>query len=120
MMGVSGSCCLIIGFLFNAPVWLLLLVAFVWGFSVVADSAQFAVMVTELADQAYVGTALTLQFAVGFILSVATIWLIPLSAEIIGWQWVFVLLAPGPMLGMVAMLRLKSMPESARLAGGIG
>jgi MFS family permease len=120
MMGVSGSCCLIIGFLFNAPVWLLLLVAFVWGFSVVADSAQFAVMVTELADQAYVGTALTLQFAVGFILSVATIWLIPLSAEIIGWQWVFVLLAPGPILGMVAMLRLKSMPESVRLAGGIG
>jgi predicted MFS family arabinose efflux permease len=51
---------------------------------------------------------------------VATIWLIPLFADAFGWQWVFVLLAPGPLLGMLAMLRLKSLPESARLAGGRG
>lgn len=85
-----------------------------------ADSAQFSAMVTELADQSYVGTALTLQLAIGFILTVATIWLIPWAAQTIGWQWVFMILAPGPALGMLAMLRLKSLPESARLAGGVG
>jgi predicted MFS family arabinose efflux permease len=77
-------------------------------------------MVTELADQSYVGTALTVQLAVGFILTVATIWLIPLAADTLGWRWVFVLLAPGPALGVLAMLRLKSLPESTRLAGGLG
>jgi predicted MFS family arabinose efflux permease len=77
-------------------------------------------MVTELADQSYVGTALTLQLAIGFILTVATIWLIPLLASTLGWRWAFAFLAPGPALGVLAMLRLKSLPESARLAGGIG
>jgi MFS family permease len=120
MMGISGSCCLLVGLLFGSPTWLLLLVGLVWGFTVVADSAQFSAMVTELADQSYVGTALTLQLALGFILTVATIWLIPLTADTLGWRWVFLLLAPGPALGVVAMLRLKSLPESTRLAGGVG
>jgi MFS family permease len=120
MMGISGSCCLLVGLLFGSSTWLLLIVGLVWGFTVVADSAQFSAMVTELADQSYVGTALTLQLALGFVLTVATIWLIPLTADTLGWRWVFVLLAPGPAFGVVAMLRLKSLPESARLAGGIG
>jgi MFS family permease len=120
MMAVSGSCCILIGLLFGASTWLLLIVGLVWGFTVVADSAQFSAMVTELADQSYVGTALTLQLAVGFILTVATIWLIPLIADAFGWRWVFAFLAPGPALGVLAMLRLKSLPESARLAGGNG
>jgi MFS family permease len=110
----------LVGLLFGSPTWLLLLVGLVWGFTVVADSAQFSAMVTELADQSYVGTALTVQLAVGFILTVATIWLIPLTADTLGWRWVFVLLAPGPALGVLAMLRLKALPESARLAGGVG
>ena len=120
MMAISGSCCLLVGLLFDSPAWLLLLVGLVWGFTVVADSAQFSAMVTELGDQSYVGTALTLQLAIGFILTVATIWLIPLAADTLGWRWVFVLLAPGPAFGVVAMLRLKSLPESTRLAGGVG
>ncbi|HRP98282.1 MAG TPA: MFS transporter [Rhodocyclaceae bacterium] len=120
MMALSGTCCVLIGLFYGAPTWLLLTVGLVWGFTVVADSAQFSAMVTELADQAYVGTALALQLAIGFVLTVATIWLIPLFAEAFGWRWAFVLLAPGPALGVVAMLRLKLLPESARLAGGRG
>ena len=118
MMAMSGCCCILMGLLFGSSTWLLLVVGLVWGFTVVADSAQFSAMVTELADQSYVGTALTLQLAVGFLLTVATIWLIPLIADSLGWRWVFVFLAPGP--AGAAMLRLKSLPESARLAGGIG
>jgi MFS family permease len=120
MMAISGSCSILIGLLFGSPTWLVLVVALVWGFAVVADSPQFSTMVTELADQAYVGTALTMQLAVGFTVTVATIWLIPLLEESLGWRWAFAFLAPGPLLGVVAMLRLKSLPEAARIAGGLG
>jgi MFS family permease len=121
MMILSGICCVLIGLLFGAaPAWLVLFVGLVWGFTVVADSAQFSTMVTELADQAYVGTALTLQLAVGFTLTVATIWLIPVLVSAFGWQWAFAFLAPGPALGVLAMLRLKSSPEAAHIAGGRG
>ncbi len=106
LMGISGSCCLLVGAVFGGPAWLVLTVSLVWGLTVVADSAQFSTMVTELADQAYVGTALTLQLAVGFALTVATIWLIPLLENAFGWRWAFVFLAPGPALGALAMLRL--------------
>jgi MFS family permease len=87
-------------------------VALVWGFTVVADSAQFSTMVTEHADQAYVGTALALQLAVGFTLTVATIWLVPFVAEAVGWSWTFPILALGPALGIVAMLRLRALDRS--------
>jgi len=109
MMLISGACALLIGLLFNAPTWLVLLVGLVWGFAVVGDSAQFSTMVTEHADQAYVGTALTLQLALGFTLSVATLWLIPVLVDEVSWRWAFAFLAPGPALGVLAMRRLESL-----------
>jgi hypothetical protein len=112
MMATSGVCAVTIGLLFRAPLWLLLVVGLVWGFTVVADSAQFSTLVTELADQSYVATALALQLAIGFTLTVATIWLIPLLEDAVGWRWAFAFLAPGPALGLVAMLRLGAGPEA--------
>ena len=120
MMAISGTCAVLIGLLFGSPAWLVLLVSLVWGFAIVADSAQFSTMVTELADQAYVGTALTLQLAGGFALTVATIWLIPFLEAAFGWRWAFAFLALGPALGVLAMMRLKALPEAARIAGGRG
>src|SRR5829696_1769753 len=120
MMVVSGSCAVLIGLLFGSPTWLVLLVSLVWGFAIVADSAQFSTMVTELADQAHVGTALTLQLAGGFALTVPTIWLIPYVEDTFGWRWAFAFLALGPALGVLAMLRLKDLPEAARITGGRG
>jgi MFS family permease len=120
MMAASGTCALVIGLLIDSPRWLVLLVGLVWGFTVVADSAQFSTMVTELADQAYVGTALTLQLAMGFTLTVATIWLIPQLQDGFGWKWAFAFLAPGPALGVLAMLRLRSLPEASQIAHGLG
>jgi hypothetical protein len=73
-----------------------------------------------LADQRYVGTVLTLQLAVGFTLTVATIWLVPVLRESHGWAVAFAALAPGPLIGLIAMLRLMRSPEAARLAGGLG
>jgi hypothetical protein len=109
MMVVSGSCAVLIGLLYDGPVWLVLVVALVWGFTVVGDSAQFSTIVTELADQAYVGTALTLQLAIGFTLTVVTIWLVPVLEHHVGWRWTFAFLAPGPMVGTIAMLRLRAL-----------
>jgi MFS family permease len=119
-MATSGTCAILVGFVFDSPTWLVLLLGLVWGFAVVADSAQFSTMVTELADQAYVGTALTLQLAGGFILTVATIWLIPVLRDAVSWRWAFAVLAIGPALGVLSMLRLKSLPEASRIAGGLG
>jgi hypothetical protein len=106
--------------LLGAPRWLVLAVGLVWGFWVVADSALFSTIVTEVADQRYVGTALTLQLAVGFLLTGATIWLVPALVDRVGWGWAFAALAPGPALGVVAMLALGRSPEAARIAGGRG
>jgi MFS family permease len=108
MMACSGFLALTIGLLIDAPGWLVLVVGLVWGFTVVADSAQFSTLVTEHADQAYVGTALGLQMAVGFALTVVTIWLIPFLESEVGWRWAFAFLAPGPALGILAMLRLRA------------
>jgi MFS family permease len=107
-MAVSGTCALLIGLFLDAPAWAVLAIGLVWGFTVVADSAQFSTLVTEHADQAYVGTALTMQLALGFTLTVATIWLLPFFADAVGWRWAFAFLAPGPALGVLAMLRLRS------------
>lgn len=119
-LGISGACAILVGLLFGTPSWLVLAVGLIWGLTVAADSAQFSTIVTELADQAYVGTALTLQMAMGFTITVATIWLIPVLADWIGWRWSFAFLAPGSIIGALAVLRLMSLPEASRIAGGRG
>ncbi|RUV17862.1 MFS transporter [Mesorhizobium sp. M7A.F.Ca.MR.228.00.0.0] len=120
MMIVSGSCALLMGFLFTGPLWLFMLVAIVWGISVVGDSAQFSAAVTELADRRFVGTALSVQLGAGFALTVLAIWLTPRFADLVGgWRWAFLLLVPGPLLGAVAMLWLRNLPESVNMAGGL-
>ena len=119
-MTISGLCALAIGFASEGPLWLVVALGLIWGLTVVADSAQFSTMVTELADQAYVGTALTLQLSVGFTLTIVTIWLIPVIEVAHGWGWAFAMLALGPALGIIAMVRLRSLPEAAALAGGRG
>ncbi len=119
-MAISGACCLAIGSLFDASPAVLLTVAAIWGATVVADSAQFSACVTELSDPQYIGTALTIQTCVGFLLTMVSIELVPLLVARVGWRWAFVVLAPGPALGVVAMQRLRRLPEAARIAGGRG
>ena len=105
-MAASGAACLGVGLFFGADPWLLALVTWTWGFFVVADSAQFSTLVTELAPRHAVGTALTLQTSVGFLLTLATIQLVPRLAEAAGWRWAFTVLAVGPAFGIAAIRRL--------------
>ncbi|HYW72614.1 MAG TPA: MFS transporter [Pyrinomonadaceae bacterium] len=117
-MAISGSCCLLIGFLFGASPVALLIVAAIWGASVVADSAQFSACVTELGDPQYIGTALTIQTCLGFLLTTISIELIPRVEALVGWRYAFAILAPGPLFGVISMLRLRSLPEAEKIAHG--
>jgi MFS family permease len=105
-MVASAACSLGAGAIYGGPLVLLLLLAAVWGFSVVADSAQFSALVSEYSPRTHVGTALTLQTCAGFLLTMASMRLLPAIAASEGWQWAFVLLVPGPLLGAYAMRRL--------------
>lgn len=117
-LAASGGCCVISGLLFGAPLAVLAPVLLVWGVAIVADSAQFSTAVSELAPRHLVGTALTLQTSLGFLLTAASIYLLPALAALAGWRWVMGALAVGPALGIVAMLTLRGRPEAVRLAGG--
>lgn len=117
-MLVSGSCALSVGLLYGVSLIALLPLLLIWGISIVADSAQFSAAVSELAPPEYVGTALTLQTSLGFLLTAATIYLLPAVASAIGWRWSMSVLVIGPVVGVWAMLTLRQRPEALRLAGG--
>jgi len=105
-MAISGSCALLIGLTFGRSWWLLAPLALVWGFFVIADSAQFSVLATEHAPADAVGTALTVQVCLGFLLTTITIQVVPVLVDAIGWSLAFPVLAVGPMLGIVSIRRL--------------
>ena len=105
---ISGTCCLASPFAFGAPTVVLVIFLLVWGAGVIADSGVFSTSLTETADPRFVGTALTAQTAIGFLLTVITIQLVPIVAGLTGWQYAFLLLAPGPLIGAAAMSALST------------
>lgn len=107
-MAISGGCALVIGLTFGRSLWLLVPVALVWGFFVIADSAQFSVMVTESVPAHAVGTALTLQTSLGFLLTAGVIQLVPQLVAWLGWPWAFTILAVGPMVGIASIRKLAT------------
>ena len=118
-LAISGSWSLVAGLFFDFP-GLLTVVCLLWGLTVIADSAQFSAALTELSDPRYIGTALTVQTSLGFLLTLVTLRLVPALLDTLGWAAVFVVLVPGPVVGIVSMLRLRSLPEAGHMAGGRG
>ncbi len=114
---ISGGCCLVAGLFFQSPL-LLTVICLIWGFAVVADSAQFSAAVSELTDPLYVGTALTLQTSLGFLLTLFTIRIVPPLVAVVGWEYVFPVLAAGPAFGIWSMYRLRHHPEAVKMASG--
>jgi MFS family permease len=113
-MAASGTCAVIIGFTYGQSLLLLIPVALAWGFFVIADSAQFSVLVTESVPPHAVGTALTVQTSMGFLLTMVSIQLVPPVQHVVGWRWAFVMLALGPIAGIAAIRRLvRDRRESA-------
>jgi MFS family permease len=117
-MAVSGTCALVVGFFYGGAPWALIALCLVWGVAVVADSAQFSASIAELSERELVGTALTVQTSLGFLLTLLTVHLIPPLVEAVGWRYTFIALVPGPALGVLAMWRLRGRPEAVRIAGG--
>jgi MFS family permease len=119
-MAISGTCALGIGLFYAHSPILVSIIAIVWGFSVVADSAQFSSSVSELSDREYMGTALTLQTSLGFLLTLFSIRLIPILVKWLGWKWTFTTLVIGPAFGIWSMWLLKNSDAAKKLAGGRG
>ncbi len=117
-MTVSGLCAATIGFLHGVEPWLIWVLGVIWGAAAVADSAQFSASVTELSEPELIGTMLTIQTSIGFLITVFTIHLTPVFVDAVGWRYAFVYLALGPALGIVAMMKLRALPEAVRLANG--
>ncbi len=117
-MLVSGAYAYGVGFLFGANPCLLLIVCFVWGVTVVADSAQFSSSVTELAPPNRNGTMLTVQTCPGVPLTAVTVQLLPLLVDLVTWRYAFMVLAIGPFVGVVCMLRLRQHPDAEKRACG--
>lgn len=116
-LAVSGGCALVAGWFFANPL-LLTLICLLWGFAVVADSAQFSAAISELGDPRYVGTTLTIQTSAGFLLTLVTIQIIPPLLSRLGWEYGFMILALGPAFGAYSMWVLRGLPEASKMASG--
>jgi MFS family permease len=118
MLTVSGISSLTIGFFLDKP-FMALAIALIWGITVIPDSPQYSSMVSELAEKEYVGTALTLQTSIGFLLTILSIRVTPLFVGKVGWSYGFTLLALGPLIGIISMLWLRKHPDSRKIARGM-
>lgn len=114
---ISGICAAVIGFSFSNPV-LLTAIALIWGLTVIADSAQFSAAVTELSDPRYVGTALTVQTSLGFLLTLVSIHAVPKVQAVLGWEGAFLILVLGPAFGLWSMVALRRLPDVRRIGSG--
>ena len=112
---ISGTCCVASPLFFAAPTVVLVVFVLVWGAAVIADSGVFSTALSETTDARFVGTALTAQIGIGFLLTVVTIQLVPIFADLIGWHYAFLILAPGPLIGAVAMFALGAVRQHPHL-----
>ncbi|MCZ6678635.1 MAG: MFS transporter [Candidatus Poribacteria bacterium] len=116
-MLISGGCCVTVGLLYGGSPVALVGLCLIWGFAIIADSAQFSASITELSEPAYVGTALTIQTCAGFLLTLASIRLVPVFVGWFTWRWAFALLTVGPIFGILSMYRLRQLPVAVKIGG---
>ncbi|OLS22625.1 MAG: Purine efflux pump PbuE [Candidatus Heimdallarchaeota archaeon LC_3] len=116
-LSISGTSSILIGLFINDVV-LALVIAIIWGIAIIPDSPQYSTMISELSDPSYLGTALTIQTALGFALTIFSIQLVPIMVELVGWTYAFMFLAIGPIFGIISMLLLRKEPDSVKIALG--
>ena len=118
-MIISGGLSVVVGFFFGGDPYILTFICIIWGITAVADSAQFSASIMELSEPDLVGTMVTVQTSIGFLITIITIQLTPYMVDLVGWRFGFIYLAIGPLIGTIAMLRLRSLKEAEKLAGGL-
>ncbi|ARD84748.1 MFS transporter [Ferroplasma acidiphilum] len=117
-LSISGTAAILIGLTYRAVPYITIIVGIVWGITAIADSAQFSTAVTELSNDAIRGSALTFQMAVGFLITVGSIYAIDILRNIVGWHWAFSFLSIGAFAGMISMIRLRYKKESLLMCHG--
>ncbi|KYC52929.1 MAG: putative 3-hydroxyphenylpropionic transporter MhpT [Candidatus Methanofastidiosum methylothiophilum] len=107
MLSISGFCCLAIGLTFSFNRIAMIIISLVWGMAVVADSPQYSGLATEVGDKKYMGTAVTVQLAIGFFISIISIKLIPIIVDLFSWRYAFTVLFLGPLFGVISLNNLR-------------
>jgi predicted MFS family arabinose efflux permease len=114
VMSISAAAAVASALAFGGPIWVMFLAALVWGASVIPDSAQFSALVADAAPADKVGSLMTLQTSLGFALTVFTVQAVPGLAGIIGWPATFLILALGPVAGIIVMWPLAREERRAK------
>ena len=109
-LAISGLLCVLYPFLIGFK-WLAIVVLAIWGFFVIADSAQFSAISSKACSPELVGSALSIQNSIGFLISIGSIILLTGWIDVLG-VYVVWLLVPGPLLGLFAMRSLIRGPSS--------
>ena len=117
-LATSSICAAIFGFLPTEADGLLVVVSLIWGATIVSDSAQFSTAITELCPPESRGTLLTISTSVGFLIAAITVRSTPAIQAETSWGVAFLILAIGPALGVIVMLRLRYRPEAQAMANG--
>ena len=115
---VSAASSFAFGFLETAPIALIAFVGLIYGFAIVGDSPLYSAGVTELAPRERIGAALGVQSVLGYGTTIVSVFLFGVIADRVSWTAAFIMLGVGAMLGPIAMLRLRGMPEAEKMAGG--
>ncbi len=117
-LATSAVISLFFGFLVAAPIAVIALVGIVYGFAIVGDSPVFSAGITELAPAENSGAALGLQSLLGFGITIISIALFGVIVDQAGWEVAFVSLGAGALIGPLAMVWLRRLPEAKKMAGG--
>ena len=107
-LALSGICCLISPLMFytSAPIFLTFLIF--WGVVVVGDSPQYSAIIALSAPKELVGSALTLVNSLGFAITIVSIWTLYQFSDILELKYLLLILAFGPILGLISMKPLLS------------
>jgi len=103
---ISGLCCLLSPFIFQLSLIPFLIVLFIWGLTVIADSPQFSTLIAQTAPRESVGTALTIVNSIGFFITIITIQGLNYFATHVDPMYLFLPLTLGPVFGLISMRRL--------------
>ncbi|WP_417671597.1 MFS transporter [Roseibium sp.] len=106
---VSGSGAIATALTFGGPPWLTVICILIWGAAILPDSAQFSALVADHSPPDKAGSLMTFQTALGFALTFVTVQATPVLAGLLSWPGVFLIMSIGPLFGIFAMLRLKSL-----------
>ena len=105
---LSGICCLLSPVIFQISVFPVLIgFLLLWGMAVIADSPLFSTLVAQNADPELKGTALTIVNCIGFAITIGSIQLLGWMTTVTTPLFLFVVLAIGPILGLIALWSAK-------------